>query len=62
VCVCAFVRASEFTKVLGDVAYLGWTRTVTLYVYTVYKRYFKQGNHHAYGHIRCVYTVLANPA
>jgi len=24
-------------------------------------RYFKQGNHHTYGHIRCVYTVLADP-
>ena len=23
--------------------------------------YFWQGNHHTYGHIRCVYTVLANP-
>jgi hypothetical protein len=32
-----------------------------LYVYTVYIRYFKQGNHHTYGHIRCVCTVLANP-
>jgi hypothetical protein len=27
----------------------------------VYIRYFWQGNHHTYGHIRCVYTVLANP-
>jgi len=26
-------------------------------VYTV----FWQGIHHAYGHIRCVYTVVANP-
>jgi hypothetical protein len=31
------------------------------YVYTVYIRYFNLGNHHTYGHIRCVYTVLANP-
>jgi len=29
--------------------------------YTVYIRYFWQGNHHTYGRIRCVYTVLANP-
>ena len=28
---------------------------------TVYIRHFWQGNHHTYGHIRCVYTVLANP-
>jgi hypothetical protein len=26
-----------------------------------YIRYFWQGNHHTYSHIRCVYTVLANP-
>ena len=30
-------------------------------VYTVYIRYIWQGNHHTYGHIRCVYTVLASP-
>jgi hypothetical protein len=24
-------------------------------------RYFKQGKHHTYGHVRCVYTVLAHP-
>jgi len=28
----------------------------------VYVRLFQQGNHHAYGHIRCRYTVLANPS
>ena len=27
----------------------------------MYIRYFWQGNHHTHGHIRCVYTVLANP-
>ena len=27
-------------------------------IYTVYIRYFGQGNHHTYGHIRCEYTVL----
>jgi len=40
---------------------VGWARTIYLYVYAVYIRYFKQGNHHTYSHIRCVYTVLANP-
>ena len=30
-------------------------------IYGVYIRYFWQGNHHTYGHIRCVYMVLANP-
>jgi len=31
------------------------------YIYTVYTRYFWQGNHQIYGHIRCIHTVLANP-
>jgi hypothetical protein len=31
------------------------------YIYAVHIRYFWQGNHHIYGHIRCRYTVLANP-
>ena len=41
--------------------YIGWARTIYFYVSTVYIRYFWQGNHHTCGHIRCVYTVLANP-
>jgi len=32
------------------------------HTYTVYIPYFWQGNHHIYGHIRCIYTVLANPS
>jgi hypothetical protein len=31
------------------------------HIFTVCIRYFLQGNHHIYGHIRCVYMVLANP-
>jgi hypothetical protein len=31
------------------------------HIYTVYIRYFWQGNHQIYGHIRCKHTVLANP-
>ena len=31
------------------------------HIYTVFIRYFWQGSHQIYGHIRCVYTVLANP-
>jgi hypothetical protein len=27
----------------------------------VFMRYFWQGTHQIYGHIRCIYTVLANP-
>jgi len=31
------------------------------HIFTVYIRYFWQGNHLIYGHIRCIHTVLANP-
>jgi len=31
------------------------------HIYTVYIQYFWQGNDQIYGHIRCMYTVLANP-
>jgi len=31
------------------------------HIYAVCTRYFWQGNHQIYGHIRYVYTVLANP-
>ena len=31
------------------------------HIFTVYIRYFWQGNHQIYGHIRCIYAVLANP-
>jgi len=40
---------------------LGWAITIYLYVYMLYIRYFQQGYHPTYGHIRCEYTVLANP-
>ena len=46
---------------LLDYSCLGLARTIHLYVYTVYIRYFWQGTHHTYGHIRCRYTILANP-
>jgi len=29
--------------------------------YTGYIRYFGQGSHQIYGHIRCIHTVLADP-
>jgi len=31
------------------------------HLYTLYIRYFLQGFHQIYGHIRRIYTVLANP-
>jgi len=36
-------------------------QTIHTYVYTVFIRYFWQGIYHTYGHIRCAFTVLANP-
>jgi hypothetical protein len=43
------------------VAYIVMWPWLTLYTHMVYIRYFQQGNPHTYGHIRCVYTVLASP-
>ena len=42
------------------VIYGAYTRFCQNHVYTVYIQYFWQGNPQIYGHIRCVYTVLAN--
>jgi len=36
-------------------------RTGQNYIYTVYVRYFWQGNHQIQSHIRCIFTVPANP-
>jgi len=36
------------------------TRVGQNHIYTEYVRYFWQGNHQIYGHIGCIYTVLAN--
>ena len=36
----------------------GWPEP---YIYMVCIWYFWQGNHWIYGHIRCIYAVLANP-
>jgi len=41
--------------------WLGVGLARTVYLHTVYVRYFWQGNHQMYGHIQCIYTVLANP-
>ena len=35
-------------------------RVVQSHIYTVYVRYFWQGNHQLYGHIRCIHMALAN--
>ena len=56
------------TNAHGTFAALSWCscsqhkcRDGQNHVYTVYKRYFWQGNHQINGHIRCIYTVVANP-
>jgi len=49
--------------------YIWWNSCQTYWMYTVsiglartiYIRVFFQRNHQIYGHIRCIYTVLANP-
>jgi len=41
--------------------YVGLARTIYIHIYTVYIRYFWQGDRRIYGHIRCIYTVLADP-
>ena len=45
---------------VGATLYLGWARTIYLYLYSVHTIF--QAGKSPYGHIRCVYTVLANPS
>jgi len=47
---------------LAKTKYITYIRRVGQnHIYTVYIRYFWRGNHQIHGHIRCIYTVLANP-
>ena len=46
---------------LQSIALNNMCRVGQNHIYTVYIRYVWQGNHQIYGHIRCIYTVLANP-
>jgi len=52
----AFVEGVASPEI--DLILVGLARTIHTYVYTMYIRHFWQGK---YGHIRCTYTVLANP-
>jgi len=56
-------RTSTLTHLFlgGALAKVDTIRIGQNHIYTVYIRYFWQGNHRIYGHIRCIYTVLANP-
>ena len=49
VCVCCVLNCCFILKV-------GQNHICTVYVWYVW-----QGNHKIYGHIRCIYTALANP-
>jgi hypothetical protein len=52
----------DFQVRVGSLAALRMFRVgQNIYIYTVYIRFFWQENHQIYGHIRCIYTDLANP-
>jgi len=51
-----FIRHRQRAPLSRYVSRLGQNHVCTVYI-----RYFLQGNHQIYGHIRCIYTVLANP-
>ena len=38
-----------------------WPRICAGLARTIYRRYTWQGNHKLYGHIQCIFMVLANP-
>jgi len=62
VCVCVRVCMCACTYVCACLRFSPiMIRVGQNHIYTVYIRYFWQGNHQIYGHIRCIYTVLANP-
>jgi len=48
-------------RILASYMYLIMLRVSQNHICKVYIRFFWQGNHQIYGHIRCIYTVLANP-
>ena len=60
------VRAWCAMRVFGGTAVRAWcamhvNRVGQNHIYTMYLRYFWQGNHQIYGHVRRIYAVLANP-
>ena len=59
-CVCVCVLPAQSWETYAS----RWWQTHSVgqnHIYTVYIRYFWQGNHQLYGHTRCIYSVLANP-
>ena len=62
VCVCWPSPHICLTAYIYIIMWLGFVcRVGQNHIYTVYLRRFWQGNHQIYCHIRCIYTVLANP-
>jgi len=63
VCVCVYVHACQGVPFCGlrssPPSFM--CRVGQNHIYTVHIRYFWPGNYHIYGHIRCIYTVLADP-
>jgi hypothetical protein len=55
-CVCLHQTQLDGCRALKCICRVGQN-----HIYTVHIWYFWQGNHQIYGHIRCIYTVLANP-
>ena len=53
----------ELTLIVIGRLYLGLARTIYIWcIYGYFGRESKVGNYHMYGHIRCIYIVLANPS
>ena len=57
-CIYTVLANPRYTVIYG-VQYVGLARTIHSQEFTVYVRYFWQGN--LFGHILYVYTILANP-
>jgi len=55
------IGSLSYFTVLQHAAALHMRRVGQNHVYTVHIRYFWQGINQIYGHIWCIYTVLANP-
>jgi hypothetical protein len=53
-----WTRAINFKPHHAHVRHALMMRVGQNLIYTVYKRYYRQGNRQIYSHIRCIYTVL----
>jgi hypothetical protein len=53
--------SNALIKPTQNTRWIQMSRAGQNHIYTVYMRCFWQGNHQIYAHIRCRYTVLANP-